>query len=846
MEGPSGATLPSLPRRRAEAALAVLAVCGDRGCTRERLIALLWPESDEAHSRHGLRDVLGAIRQTLGTGGVLSSGDSVRLDPTVVDSDVLAFSQAVASGRHADAVHVYAGPLLDGVHMNGAPDFERWLDGERTRLARQYGEALEQLATASERAGAWGDAAGWWARAEEHDPLNSRLVLRHVVALAAIGDRANALKVADAHVRRLRQELDLEPDCQFVADIERIRRGDAPAPQGGLPAVPAVAQGKPARAVIGAPSRFEPQAAVPVAATPADRVEAPRGHWRRARWPAAVSTVAVVVLAAIGVALWRPLGRTAAVTDVREPVLVLPFDVRATSPVLRDVGELAADRIEAAIEEAALGGVKPRRAVPGISERGAATPEMLSRIAKASGAATLVMGVIYQRGDSVEVQAQVLRARDLRTVFSLPAERGLVTDPGRVLDAMKERLLGAVGIYLSPEFREFGAQVYTPPSSLALLRLWAQARQLSLHERFADAIPVMDDILRRDSTQYYVAMWLAEANFNLGDLGGFDSIMRVMETRRARLTQGESLALDVDESWRKPPEDEYRATMAAFEADSALWAFQAMNAAVRTGHRSEAPRFYRLRDTTTVSGREWQRWYSVEANALHGLGRYDEELALARDARKRDPGNLVHAVTEARALVALGRMAEVEQLVTASRALPDTRAPGRLMYMVSFELFEHRTKEEARRMWERALAWYMALSPDRRADRVVRGDMAVLNYYLGHYAEARHLFAGMVEGCPACKEYYLNAVARVAATQGDTTAALHRIEQLRAEPTAQDALDMARIFALLGRREEVVAALREHLNLGGRGAGLGWHATVLEFIPLRSYPPFAALIAPKP
>jgi DNA-binding SARP family transcriptional activator len=154
----SGAAAPVFPKRRAEAVLAVLAVCGDLGCTRERLLALLWPESDEASARHGLRDALHIIRRTLGAGAVPSAGRLLRLDPAVVASDVGQFSQALSAGRPADAVRLYAGPLLDGFHVDDAAEFERWLDGERARMVREYGEALKQLATAAESAGAWGEA----------------------------------------------------------------------------------------------------------------------------------------------------------------------------------------------------------------------------------------------------------------------------------------------------------------------------------------------------------------------------------------------------------------------------------------------------------------------------------------------------------------------------------------------------------------------------------------------------------------------------------------------------------------------------------------------------------------
>ena len=49
LDGPSGAAGPVFPKRRAEAVLAVPAVCGDLGCTRERLLALT------PHTTHRLR-----------------------------------------------------------------------------------------------------------------------------------------------------------------------------------------------------------------------------------------------------------------------------------------------------------------------------------------------------------------------------------------------------------------------------------------------------------------------------------------------------------------------------------------------------------------------------------------------------------------------------------------------------------------------------------------------------------------------------------------------------------------------------------------------------------------------
>jgi DNA-binding SARP family transcriptional activator len=43
-------------------------------------------------------------------------------------------------------LELYRGDLLDGFHVARAPDFERWLSLERTRLAGRYAQAVEAVA----------------------------------------------------------------------------------------------------------------------------------------------------------------------------------------------------------------------------------------------------------------------------------------------------------------------------------------------------------------------------------------------------------------------------------------------------------------------------------------------------------------------------------------------------------------------------------------------------------------------------------------------------------------------------------------------------------------------------
>ena len=288
--GPDGAPVLGLPQRRAVAALALLAVAGDVGCTRDRIIALLWPDSDEAHGRHCLRDSLHAIRLFLGPDAISSTGETLRLNGAVT-TDVRQFATALAAGNRAAAVLAYRGPLLDGLHVDGVPEYERWLDAERARLLRECCEALEHLAEAAERDGRWREAAQWWGRAVELDPFNTAWVVRRMWSLTRGGDRANALKDGEAHRVRLEQELELEPDPAFLQELTRVRTTEVGAPHFVQPESPS--------------PLIEPRTPTAPPVPVAIASPAPPASRRARAGPGIATAVAVTVVAVVAIALRR-------------------------------------------------------------------------------------------------------------------------------------------------------------------------------------------------------------------------------------------------------------------------------------------------------------------------------------------------------------------------------------------------------------------------------------------------------------------------------------------------------------------------------------------------------------
>jgi DNA-binding SARP family transcriptional activator len=225
------------PRRLA--VLALLATAGEQGLTREKVLAYLWPDTEEERARRGLNQALYALRQDLGSDDVFVGTRDLRLNPDLISSDVGEFEQALKRGRLEEAAARYTGSFLDGFHLPGAPEFERWAEEERAVLARCYAESLEKLAKRSEEAGDWPEAVGWWRKVAGQDPLNARVAACLMRALVAAGDRAGALQHARVYEVLMEQELDAPPDRQVIELAAELRRNEL------TPAAPATSPTRP-------------------------------------------------------------------------------------------------------------------------------------------------------------------------------------------------------------------------------------------------------------------------------------------------------------------------------------------------------------------------------------------------------------------------------------------------------------------------------------------------------------------------------------------------------------------------------------------------------------------------
>jgi DNA-binding SARP family transcriptional activator len=475
-------------QRRRLALLARLAAARGAPVSRDKLVALFWPEHDTASARHALAQAVYEIRRTLGDAALGGLASDLHLDARVVASDVAEFEDALERGDLDRAVALYRGPFLDGVFVDDAPEFERWAEGERVRLARRCRDALEALARAAAEVGDAARAAQLWNRVAELEPLDTTAALSTMRAMAAAVDIPGALRAAARHTGVLRAELDMPPDPDVEALATRLRaQAVSAAPEPGSSARPAPAR----RAGTPAPPRTR-RAAVPLVA-------------------------GVLLMGALGVASQLRSG----VDDARPRPVVLG-SVASNDPALGlAIREALRAELDATPQVRVLtdAGLREALRLMGVPGDTTVTGELAVEVAQRRGIPLAVVGSAAAVGDGAAITVQVFDARTGRVVTALSADPRA---PDEVLDAVsrlsrtvRERVTGMPLDTLVP------LPLVTTTSLLAL-RSYVLARAAAGAGDRGKAIELAEAALVHDSA-------FALAHYLLGDLLWFADAQRRSE-----------------------------------------------------------------------------------------------------------------------------------------------------------------------------------------------------------------------------------------------------------------------------------------------------------------------------
>jgi DNA-binding SARP family transcriptional activator/tetratricopeptide (TPR) repeat protein len=220
--------LLKFPTRKSLALLVYLAVAGGWH-SREKLTALLWPESPGSQGQASLRNGLIRLRRTLGKteNYLLVDADLLSFDLTGhVTLDLQAITAAGESSTVAvlqKAVEQYRADFLEGFSLPDAPDFEEWASLQREYWRRQMSEILARLSQLQTDHGQMQQGLDTALRWRTHDPLNEAAHRRVMELYATAGDKTAALQAYQRCRATLAAELAIEPSPETAALAEHIQ-----------------------------------------------------------------------------------------------------------------------------------------------------------------------------------------------------------------------------------------------------------------------------------------------------------------------------------------------------------------------------------------------------------------------------------------------------------------------------------------------------------------------------------------------------------------------------------------------------------------------------------------------
>ena len=868
------------PRRLA--ILALLARAGDRGLSREKVIGFLWPDSDEERARRLLSQAVYMLRRDLGSEDAIVGVRDLRIGSDVLTSDVAEFEQALGARDYDRAAALYAGPFLDGFVLPGAAEFERWVEEERRSLEHDGETAFDACATGAEVRGDYAAAVTWWRRLAAKDPVNARVALRLMRALAAAGDRHGAIRHAAIHQALVREQLDLPADADVVRLADEIRAGmHDPAPAAASPASPAPQPSarEPAPAVAAAHTHAV-VVSTPVVTEPYELVAAPNvvvGSEHAVETPSVrrepstapppprpkrtarliASGTAVVVLGTIGV--WAVRGRMTVEAPVVVPsrVVVAPLENRTGNRTLDPVGSMVAEWItQGLLRTGLVQVVDARTMLETAREAGPSRGEdYLRTLAERTGAGTVVSGTYFTEGDSLRFLMRITGAPSGEVRHTVDVVDAPLARPTAALEPLRQRVTGALAVLLDPRLNNWTARTSQPPTYEAYGEFLLGMQTFG--PDYESSVRHFARAARLDSTYWQAKLWAAMSYANLHRYGPADSLFRILDRNRAQLASYDEANLDyfyagfVRGDWETSYRGGRRMVELAPGAGHALYA--AGLTAQITNRPREAIEVLRRIDTKEGWGKAWApRVYNLLARSYHQLGDYRHDLEWAKQLRASEPNVGWSRLEEVCATAALGHAKDALDLAVEGAAFPastetwEDYSAGDFLWQAGRELRAHGHTAEARQAFERAERWYASRPADERATPANRRGIARVLASLERWNDARSVYAALYASDSTTVEH-LGALGVLSARLGrmgeaDSIGA-RLVDDGRPYTFGAPRLWAARIAAVKGDRAAAVAFIHQALREGY--ARLYQLHADQDFETLRDFPAFREILRPR-
>lgn len=563
-----------------------------------------------------------------------------------------------------------------------------------------------------------------------------------------------------------------------------------------------------------------PQRAEEILSVLEDRSSAPRssaaslfrGSSRIRRWTHGkrFMMVGLTALAIVATVIGASVGHRA--DPNRRLIVVAPFVNETNDPALNDLGDLATNWVADAITRDGAAEAVPPSSVHALLQEKHLGSERALALAKLTGARTVLVGDYRRHGDSVEIRGTLLDAsgKILRTIDPVAGVDGSAA----LLTTLELHVLAIVRAEFEETFTD--PRNYSRASNLEAYRAYVTGLEHFYRREHRTAAEYISRAISLDTAWATPLFFLAASYFNMGDLARADSVIRAATPRMHTLAPGDrDLLENLDGRLSGDLAQEYRSARRGFERSPRSFAYPLATTALRVGRAREALNAARYRDTTTSWGREWFYWYLVEGGAYHLLGRYDDELRVARERRARDPVGYDALDLELGARAAMGQLEEVSRLIdnAAAKPLGWDSGPGRAYG----EFLAHGHGDAASAMLARCVRTYEANARAAHATRADSSAYASALLWSRDYQRAREVWLRLATSATDDWEARTHAVYALAGL-GKRDEAIRASDDWTKSPPpyCPGCAPYARavVAALVGDRSRAVDLLRQAFSEG--------------------------------
>jgi TolB-like protein/tetratricopeptide (TPR) repeat protein len=403
-------------------------------------------------------------------------------------------------------------------------------------------------------------------------------------------------------------------------------------------------------------------------------------------------------------------------------LLIAPFENLTGDPRFDYVGRIAASRLALSFAENGSIDVVPMNIVlMALRDTTGGTADRIQRLSTATRAGFLASGSVVQRGDSLEFQAQVSDLQTGKPEVTLPPVSGPTTDPSIAIDALGDRLMGALGLRRDAKILPRG---YRAPSYAASREFAAGFERFTGQGDVIGSRPFFERAIALDSTYTQAYQLLARQYINAGEFDRADSMFKRIDRLSGGLTPAERLIsayarAELSGSWARM----LRAAEELVARDSsALALYLAGEARVAMLRPSPATLEAAQPTYDLMGGGAAQQLRRFVAESYHETGAYDRELRALLELQRLHP-SAEQAMRARRLRSYAGSKAGATALTVADSVLRDavdsTGTVAMAVTVAAEEFRAHGDPATATRLLSMVGAWYARVParspvPERR------------------------------------------------------------------------------------------------------------------------------------